>query len=116
MGAGMWGFPESAGHAPGAELVGYRVEATDGSVGRIDKHSEDVGRCHIVVDTGPWIFGHRRLIPAGVVSRVDREQEVVYLDCSKQQIKEAPDFEQGRYADDPATVRLIEQHYANRHM
>ncbi|MCZ7456729.1 PRC-barrel domain containing protein [Streptomyces sp. WMMC940] len=115
MGAGMWGFPESSGHAPGAELVGYRVEATDGPIGKIDKHSEDVGRCHIVVDTGPWILGHRRLVPAGVVSRIDREREVVYLDCPKEQIKEAPDFERGRY-DDAATVRLIEQHYAHWHL
>ncbi|TLQ42495.1 PRC-barrel domain containing protein [Streptomyces marianii] len=116
MGAGMWGFPEGSGHAPGAELVGYRVEATDGSIGRIDKHSEDVGRCYIVVDTGPWVFGHHRLIPAGVVSRIDRAREVVYLDCSQEQIKDAPDFERGRYDGDAATVRLIEQHYANWHL
>ncbi|SDN54706.1 PRC domain containing protein [Streptomyces wuyuanensis] len=114
MGEGIWGFPEGSGHVPGMEFVGYRVEATDGTIGKIDEHSEDVGRSHIVVDTGPWIFGHRRLIPAGAVSRIDHEQQAVYLDCSKEQIKEAPDFEQGRYDD--ATVRLIEQHYANPHM
>ncbi|MGW7364380.1 PRC-barrel domain containing protein [Streptomyces sp. NPDC054841] len=116
MGAGMWGFPETAGHAPGAQLIGYKVEATDGAIGKIDRHSEDVGRSYIVVDTGPWIFGHRVRVPAGVVTRIDHENETVYVDCSKAQIKESPDFESGRDDDDVMAVRLIEQYYANRHM
>ncbi|MFE3328908.1 PRC-barrel domain containing protein [Streptomyces sp. NPDC059176] len=111
MGTGIWGFPEAAGYAPGARLVGYRVEATDGTVGKIDKHSEDVGRSYIVVDTGPWLFGHRVLIPAGVVSRIDREHRVVHVRCPKQQIKDAPDFERGREGDDVAALRFIENHY-----
>ncbi|AWI32158.1 PRC-barrel domain containing protein [Streptomyces sp. ICN441] len=116
MGAGIWSFPEGSGHAPGARLAGYRVEATDGSIGKIDEHSGDVGRAYLVVDTGPWVFGHRRLVPAGLVSRIDHERRAVHLDCAKERIRQAPDFEQGRYDDDAATVRLIEQHYANRHL
>ncbi|MFD7445483.1 PRC-barrel domain containing protein [Streptomyces sp. NPDC059909] len=116
MGTGIWGFPEDAGLAPGAQLVGYKVEATDGSVGKIDKHSEVVGRSYVVVDTGPWIFGHRVLVPAGVVSRVDHENETVYVSVSKHEIKESPDFESGRDDDDVMRLRTIEQYYANRHM
>lgn len=115
MGEGIWGFPESAGLVPGAQLIGYHVEATDGAIGKIDKHSGDVGRSYIVVNTGPWIFGHHLLVPAGVVSRIDHEGETVHVDCSKQQIKDSPDFESGRYDDDVASIRLIEQHYG-RHM
>ncbi|AWK12250.1 PRC domain containing protein [Streptomyces spongiicola] len=116
MNAGIWSYPEGSGHAPGAQLAGYRVEATDGHVGTIDEHSGDVGRAHLVVNTGPRVFGHRRLVPAGLVSRIDHERRTVQLDCVGKRVREAPDFEQGRYDDDAATVRLIEQHYANRHL
>ena len=50
------------------QLVGYDVEALDGSIGKIDKASTETDRYYLVVDTGFWIFGKKRLIPAGVVS------------------------------------------------
>ena len=51
-----------------ADLIGYSVEATDGSIGKIDDATNEVGRSYIVVDTGPWIFGKHVLLPAGVVA------------------------------------------------
>ncbi|MFE7773702.1 PRC-barrel domain containing protein [Streptomyces sp. NPDC057445] len=116
MGAGVWGFPESAGYAPGAQLVGYKVEAADGTIGRIDKHSEEVGRSYIVVDTGPWIFGHRVLVPAGVVSRIDHENHTVHVAATKGEIKESPDFERGRDDKSMTEIHLIEQYYSKGHM
>jgi hypothetical protein len=47
----------------GADIVGYDVEATDGSIGKVDKRSTEAGPNYLVVDTGFWIFGHKRLIP-----------------------------------------------------
>ena len=40
-------------------LSGLKVEALDGSIGKVDEASNDVGGSFIVVDTGPWIFGKR---------------------------------------------------------
>lgn len=116
MDAGIWGYREAAGYAPGAQLIGYKVKATDGTIGKIDKHSEDVGRSYIVVDTGPWILGRRVLLPAGLVSLIDIEDETVHVSCTKDEIKESPDFESGQHEGDVAFIRLIEQYYANRHM
>ncbi|GGT15107.1 PRC-barrel domain-containing protein [Streptomyces purpureus] len=116
MQAGMWGFPEGVGHSPGEALVGYSVEAADGSIGKIDKHSEDVGRSYIVVDTGPWIFGRRVLLPAGLISRVDTENDTVHVFCTRQEVKDSPDFESGQHESDVAFIQLIERYYANRHM
>ena len=45
-----------------------------------------------MVDTGFWIFGKKRMIPAGVVERVDDEQAKIYVGMSKDEIKAAPDF------------------------
>jgi len=74
-------------------LVGYSVEATDGSIGKIDESSNDAGSAYVVVDTGFWIFGKKRMIPAGVIERVDDGDEKVYVSMTKDQIKDAPDFD-----------------------
>ncbi len=61
------------GYATGTDLTGYRVEAADGRIGKVDKHSEDVGDAYLLVDTGPWIFGRVVLVPAGTVTRIDHD-------------------------------------------
>jgi hypothetical protein len=99
-----------------AGRIGYKVEATDGHIGTIDRHSGSVGREFMVVDTGPWIFGRHVVVAASVVARVDDERETVHLSVSRDEVKDSPDFESGRHEDDVAALRLIEQYYANRHM
>ena len=75
-------------------IVGYEVEATDGRIGTIDESSADAGSAYVVVDTGFWIFGKKRLIPAGIIERVDDDAERVYIGMSKDEVKAAPDFEE----------------------
>ena len=58
-----------------ADLIGYSVDATDGSIGKIDDATNEVGGSYIVVDTGPWIFGKHVLLPAGVVQSIDHERQ-----------------------------------------
>ncbi|MFH9741363.1 PRC-barrel domain containing protein [Streptomyces roseolus] len=116
MNTGMWGYAESSGHVPGDTLIGYAVEATDGGIGKVDRHTEDVDRSYLVVDTGPWILGHKVVLPAGLVDRVDRENGTVRVNCTKRQVRESPDFESGQNEDDVTFIRLVEQYYANRHM
>jgi hypothetical protein len=76
------------------------VEARDGGIGKIDEASYDVEASYIVVDTGPWIFGKKVLLPAGVINRIDHDDEKVYVDRTKDQIKNAPEFDENRYRDD----------------
>jgi hypothetical protein len=83
----------------GSSLVGYEVEATDGGIGKIDEASDDVGASYVVVDTGPWIFGKKVLLPAGVIDRVDVDEEKVYVSRTKDEIKDSPEFDQDRYRD-----------------
>ncbi|MGW6567566.1 PRC-barrel domain containing protein [Streptomyces sp. NPDC054975] len=116
MGADIWGYSETSGHVPGTRLIGFSVEATDGAIGKVDQHTEEVGRSYLVVDTGPWIFGRRVLLPAGLVAQVDAENETVRLSCARGDVKDAPEFESGRHEDDTNVIKLIEQYYSNRHM
>jgi hypothetical protein len=78
-------------------LVGFDVEATDGSIGKIDEATYDVGSSFVVVDTGPWIFGSKVMLPAGTISRADRNDRKVYVVRSKDEIKSAPKFDKDAY-------------------
>jgi hypothetical protein len=75
------------------DLTGYSVEALDGGVGKIDEATYDVGSSYLVVDTGPWIFGKKVLLPAGVIDRIDTDSETVFVSRTKDEIKDAPEFD-----------------------
>jgi hypothetical protein len=76
-----------------ADISGFSVEAVDGSIGKVDEATFDVGRSYLVVDTGPWIFGKKVMIPAGVVRGIDETEELVFVNRTKDQIKSAPEFD-----------------------
>ena len=86
--------------ARGVDLTGFSVEATDGGIGKIDEATYDTSRSYIVVDTGPWIFGKKVMLPAGVIYRVDLEAKTVYVDRSKDEIKNAPELHESSYDED----------------
>lgn len=76
----------------GIEIIGYDVEASDGGLGKIDESSLEAGSAYVVVDTGWWIFGKKRMIPAGVIQSIDHENHQVFVGLTKDEIKAAPDF------------------------
>ena len=82
------------------DLSGFSVEATDGGIGKIDEATYETAKSYIVVDTGPWIFGKKVLLPAGVVQRVDLDTETVFVNRTKDEIKNAPEFDEATYRDD----------------
>ena len=84
----------------GLDVVGYSVEAIDGGIGKVDEASYDVGSSYLVVDTGPWIFGKKVLLPAGVVDRIDADDETIYVNRTKDQIKDSPEFDESRYREE----------------
>ena len=94
----IWSFRADVPQS-GADLAGFEVEARDGKIGKIDESTAEAGSSYIVVDTGPWIFGKKVMLPAGVIRGVDREAQVVRVDRTKDEIKNAPELGQGTYDD-----------------
>lgn len=84
----------------GADVVGFDVEATDGGIGKIDEATYDVGSSYIVVDTGPWIFGKKVMLPAGIVERIDHDDRTAFVSVTKDQITNAPEFDETTYRDE----------------
>ena len=82
------------------DVTGFSVEATDGGIGKVDEATYDVGGSYIVVDTGPWIFGKKVMVPAGVIDHVDLDGETVFVSRTRDEIKNAPEFDESRYRDE----------------
>ncbi|MFD7612420.1 PRC-barrel domain containing protein [Streptomyces sp. NPDC059828] len=108
----MWHYAPTAGHTPDADLTGYAVEAADGHIGKVDKHSSDVGSQYIIVDTGVWIFGKEVLLPAATITAIDHEARNISVARSKEQIKSAPEFDKNKHLGDRAYRDQISGHYA----
>jgi hypothetical protein len=104
----VWTYREGvlAPDVSSRDVVGYGVEATDGSIGKVDDATYDVGSSYLVVDTGPWIFGKKVMLPAGVIVGLDHDEERIYVDRTKDQIKHAPEFDDSLIRDDEYRSRL----------
>jgi len=88
------------------EITGYGVEAIDGSIGSIDDATLETDSGHIVVDTGPWIFGKKVMLPAGVITNVDHDEDKVFVNRTKDEIKNAPEFDDSMRNDENYRTEL----------
>jgi hypothetical protein len=88
---GLWTYAEHV--RTGGDLSGYHVEAMDGGIGKIDEATYTAGTSFLVVDTGPWIFGRKVLLPAGIVDYVDHDEQQVFVNRTKDEITDAPEYD-----------------------
>ncbi len=102
----VWTYRSGIDAVSGASVVGYGVEALDGSIGKVDDATNDVSGSFVVVDTGPWIFGKKVMLPAGVVRDVDNDDDKIFVNRTKEQIKNAPEFDDTLIRDDEYRGRL----------
>jgi hypothetical protein len=93
----IWAFREE--RWGGIDLTGFDVEAVDGGIGSVDEATAEIGGSYLVVDTGPWIFGKKVMLPAGVIDRIDEGEKEIYVDRTKDEIKAAPEFDEDRLRD-----------------
>ena len=96
----VWTYREAMVVATDIDVSGFDVEATDGSIGKVDEATYESGRSYLVVDTGPWIFGKKVMLPAGVVKGVDEQEHTVFVDRTKDEIKNAPEYDEASQGDD----------------
>ena len=85
------------------DISGYKVTATDGEIGKVDKSMNTIDNAYLVVDTGGFLVHDKVMLPAGVVSGVDHNTRQVFVERTKDQVKNAPKFDQ-RMTDDPTWI------------
>ncbi|MCM2419112.1 PRC-barrel domain-containing protein [Streptomyces sp. RKAG293] len=110
----MWGHTAASGYQAGTDLTGFKVEATDGSIGKVDKQSDEVGSAYIVVDTGVWIFGKHVLLPAGTIQSIDGADRKIYVALTKDEIKDSPEFDKDKHTGDAGYHQQVEGYYGSR--
>jgi hypothetical protein len=87
-------------------LIGYDIEANDGSIGKVDDTTLGAGAGTLIVDTGPWIFGKKVMLPVGVIRSVDHEEQKIFVNRTKDEIENAPEFDESRLNDETYRDRL----------
>jgi hypothetical protein len=98
----VWTYRQETGISPTTvnNIIGFEVEAIDGSIGKVDDATAETGSSYIVLDTGPWIFGKKVMLPAGVIQNVDMTDERIFVNRTKDEIKNAPEFDESLLGDD----------------
>jgi hypothetical protein len=92
-GTNIWSYSREYVSEP-IDVEGFKVEATDGDIGRIDEATYEVGASYVVVDTGPWIFGRKVVLPAGAIETIDLDNQKVVVRLTKDQIKGSPELDE----------------------
>ncbi|MDQ0408412.1 hypothetical protein J2S50_006961 [Streptomyces sp. DSM 40167] len=113
MSDSMWQYQPTTGHIQGTDLTGFKVEARDGDIGKVAKHSKEAGDQYIVVNIGVWIFGKEVLLPAGTVVAVNTDERLIQVSRTKDEIKSAPDFDKDEHLGDPGYHERIGHHYGH---
>lgn len=99
MDTNMWTYSRDYLSEP-LDVEGFDVAATDGDIGKVDEATYEVGSSYIVVDTGPWIFGRKVVLPAGTIDRIDLENRKISVRLTKDQIKDSPELGETDYRSD----------------
>ena len=85
----------------GLKLAGFSIKARDGKIGQVADVITDLDARALVVDTrGGWPGGGKYvMLPAGVVDAIDIYDRKVHVGLTKDEVKNAPEFDLDRYRD-----------------
>ena len=78
----------------GGDVVGYRLETSDGAIGQIQDvlfDDDTWSVAHLVVDTGEWLPGRKVLLSPALVKGVDPVHRVVRVRASRREVERAPE-------------------------
>ncbi len=93
--------PAGAGGGRGGSngLLDFEVHTTDGHVGKIQDVADGPGESYVIISTGGALLSKKVMLPAGMVERVDHDAKSVHVDCTTDQLKASPEFDEHRYQD-----------------
>jgi hypothetical protein len=100
----------------GGAVIGYRLEATDGTSGHIDDFLFEDHTWHIpylVIDPRAWLPGGMVVISPDWISAVSWTESRVYIDLTRDAIKTAPAYEPEAAWDADYVERLKRHHTAS---
>jgi hypothetical protein len=78
------------------EVIGYHIKATDGEIGHIEDFFVSETEWNIqyaMVDTRNWLPGRKVLILPEHIREIDWQDSRVFVDLTRDQVKESPEFD-----------------------
>jgi hypothetical protein len=103
----LWSFRDQA--VTRIDLTGFDLQAADGSLGKVAQSIEARGGGYLIVDPGVAMpLGRQLLVPAGLVDKVDVDNRWVSVKATREQIRNAPEFEGGEVLDERAQTGMDE--------
>jgi hypothetical protein len=109
-----WEYRPDAGFAKGTDLFGYTVVAVDGDIGHVEA-TYDSRPAYLEVDVRSF-FGRAVMLPAGLVERIDSTEKKVYVDRTRDQIKDAPRYDDQALADHVNYWESLGTYYSGTYM
>ena len=88
------------------DLVGFKVEADDGGIGKVTEANYETSRSYVVVNSASRLLGEKAVLPAGVINRIDFGTNTLFVDCTKDEIENAPEFDESCYQDEGYGAQL----------
>jgi hypothetical protein len=95
------------------EVTGYYIEATDGDIGHVEQFlidDESWAIRYMVVDTRNWWPGKKVLVAPQWIERASWEDSRVYVNLSRNNIQQAPEYDLNRLPSRDYELTLHE-HY-----
>lgn len=95
------------------EVTGYYIHAKDGDIGHVEDFlidEESAAVRYLVVDTRNWWPGKKVLVSPQWFRDVSWSQQKVFVDLTRDQVKESPEFDPGIAVDRGYEERLY-SHY-----
>lgn len=77
------------------KVKGYYIHATDGEIGHVQDYIVDDEKWNLsflIVDTNNWLPGRNVLISPRWINRIDWDESMVYVNLSRESIKNSPEF------------------------
>ena len=94
-----------------ADVVSYRIRATDGQIGHVEDFIVDDSTwaiCYMIVQTTGWLSAHKVLISPELIMDINSEEETVHLNLDTQTVKESPEYDPFEPINHEYEVRLYD--------
>lgn len=97
------GVPKGDPHLRSAnEVIGYYIQATDDDIGHVEDILIDMGTWaarYLMVDTRNWWPGRKVLISPDWASSVSWDNRKVYVDVTRERVRNSPEYDPARPID-----------------
>jgi sporulation protein YlmC with PRC-barrel domain len=99
-----------------SHVKGYHIHANNGEIGHVDDFIVDDEKwkiCFLVIDTHNWLAGRKVLILPRWITKIDWDENKVYVNLSMKLIENSPEFDFSQPIDRNYEIKFL-SHYGEK--